>query len=433
MSQDRLSQCYNFGAVNIKEWFTTPRVATTLTRGNLVNTQLDAIGVGIASVGGVFLPVFLSRLNASSLIIGLVAALPSVTGLLMALPAAQILERQKNIIPWYSITRVIFLAGYTLTGAVTFFAPKSLWIPIIVAIWALISIPQTILSITFSVVMNHVAGDDGRFELMSRRWSILSLVTAVSVFLAGFLLEKLTFPVNYQIMFIVFSLGGVLAYFGSNSLVIPPSVINPRKKAIRQQPKLLTRIWNEKPFVNVVIKRFVFLFGAAMIAPLFPLYYVREANLSDASIALISTVQTGILVFGYFFWMARSRKTGTRTSLLITTLGLAFYPLLISFTHNAISLVVIAGIAGIFQAGIDLTFFDELMNTIPAVSSSTFVAFYQEVQYASAIIAPLLGTFLAGKIGYSTSLMIGSGFLFAGFVLFATSRKAVVQQEIHHS
>jgi MFS family permease len=433
MSQDRLSQCYNFGAVNIKDWFTTPRVATTLTRGNLVNTQLDAIGVGIASVGGVFLPVFLSRLNASSLIIGLVAALPSVTGLLMALPAAQILERQKNIIPWYSITRVIFLAGYTLTGAVTFFAPKSLWIPIIVAIWALISIPQTILSITFSVVMNHVAGDDGRFELMSRRWSILSLVTAVSVFLAGFLLEKLTFPVNYQIMFIVFSLGGVLAYFGSNSLVIPPSVINPRKKAIRQQPKLLIRIWNEKPFVNVVIKRFVFLFGAAMIAPLFPLYYVREANLSDASIALISTVQTGILVFGYFFWMARSRKTGTRTSLLITTLGLAFYPLLISFTHNAISLVVIAGIAGIFQAGIDLTFFDELMNTIPAVSSSTFVAFYQEVQYASAIIAPLLGTFLAGKIGYSTSLMIGSGFLFAGFVLFATSRKAVVQQEIHHS
>jgi MFS family permease len=419
--------------MNLKEWFITPRVTTTLTRGNLVHTQLDAIGVGIASVGGVFLPVFLSRLNASSLIIGLVAALPSITGILMALPAAQLLERQKNIIPWYSITRLIFLGGYTLTGAVTFFVPRSMWIPLIVTIWALISIPQTVLSITFNVVMNHVAGDDGRFELMSRRWSLLSLVTAVSVFLAGTLLDKLPFPMNYQIMFIIFSLGGVLAYFGSNSLVIPPAIKAIKKKSFRQQPNLLVRIWNEKPFVNVVIKRFVFLFGAAMIAPLFPLYYVREANLTDASIALISTIQTGILVFGYFFWMARSRKTGTRTSLLITTLGLAFYPLLISFTHSSIGLVVIAGAAGVFQAGVDLTFFDELMNTIPASSSSTFVAFYQEVQYSSAIIAPLLGTFLAGKIGYSTSLMIGSGFLFTGFILFATSRKAVVQQELHHS
>ena len=280
--------------------------------------------------------------------------------------------------------------------------------------------------------MNHVAGEDGRFELMSRRWSLLSLVTAVSVFLAGFLLEKLPFPVNYQVMFIVFSMGGVLAYIGSNSLVIKPEAKSP-KKSVRQPVKLVERIWNEKPFVNVVIKRFVFLFGTAMIAPLFPLYYVREAHLSDASIALISTVQTGVLVFGYFFWMARSRKSGTRTSLLITTLGLAFYPLLISFTHSSIVLVVIAGLAGVFQAGVDLVFFDELMNTIPSGSGSTFVAFYQEVQYVSAIIAPLLGTFLAGKIGYSTSLMIGSGFLFAGFILFATSRKAVTRQEIHHS
>ncbi len=234
-------------------------------------------------------------------------------------------------------------------------------------------------------------------------------------------------------MFLVFSLGGVLAYIGSNSLVIPAPVKSIKKKVPHQPPQLLYRIWNEKPFLNVVAKRFIFLFGLAMITPLFPLYYVREANLSDASIALISTVQTGVLVFGYFFWMARSRETGTRRSLLITTLGLAFYPLLISFTHNVIGLVLIAGAAGIFQAGVDLTFFDELMDAVPQGSSSTFVAFYQEIQYSSAIIAPLLGTFIAGKIGYSSSLLIGSGFLFAGFILFAASRMTVKRQEIHHS
>ena len=419
--------------MKITDWLTTPRVATQLTKGNLINTQLDAVGVGIASVGGVFLPVFLSRLNASSLIIGLLIALPSITGLLIAIPAGRWLEKQKNIIPWYSLTRLIFFAGYTLTGAITLLAPKEIWIPAILVIWALISVPQTVLSITFSVVMNHVAGEGGRFELMTRRWSLLSVVTALFVFLAGILLEKISFPLNYQIMFIVFSLGGILAYFASNSLIIKAAKENQKIQTAKQSSRLLEKIWKEKPFVNVVIKRFTFLFGAAMIAPLFPLYYVREAHLSDATIAIISAVQTAVLVFGYFFWMIQSRKYGSRTALLIATLGLSFYPFLIALTHTSLILVLIAGLASVFQAGVDLVFFDELMKTIPAGSGSTFVAAAQEVQYVSAILAPLMGTFLADKIGYSFSLIIGSAFLFAGFILFALPKRSAASSEVQRS
>jgi len=79
--------------------------------------------------------------------------------------------------------------------------------------------------------------------------------------------------------------------------------------------------------------------------------------------------------------------------------------------------------AGIFQAGIDLVFFDELMKTVPVEYSATFVSFAQGLQYAAALVAPLLGTFLADQIGIEGALIISSGVRFIGFILFAVGKK----------
>ena len=75
--------------------------------------------------------------------------------------------------------------------------------------------------------------------------------------------------------------------------------------------------------------------------------------------------------------------------------------------------------AGIFQAGIDLVFFDELMKTIPPRYSPTFVSLAQSIQYLSAILALLVGTFLAAPIGLTSALLFSTGVRLVGFVLFA--------------
>jgi predicted MFS family arabinose efflux permease len=74
---------------------------------------------------------------------------------------------------------------------------------------------------------------------------------------------------------------------------------------------------------------------------------------------------------------------------------------------------------GIFQAGIDLVFFDELMRTIPPEYSPTFVSLAQSIQYLSAILAPLVGTLLADHIGLTNALIFSSGVRLIGFGLFA--------------
>jgi MFS family permease len=165
------------------------------------------------------------------------------------------------------------------------------------------------------------------------------------------------------------------------------------------------------------------LFGFTLAVPLFPLYYVRTVEAPDSWIGFINTSQTAVLLIGYFMWTRFSKVRGSRFVLLWTTFGLALYPALIASTTQLPVIVALAGIAGIFQAGIDLVFFDELMKTVPIEYSATFVSFAQGVQYSAALIAPLLGTFLADQFGIETALMFSAAVRFIGFLLFALGKK----------
>ncbi len=193
-------------------WLSTPQTSTDMNPSNFLNVQLDAIGVGMASAALPFVPVFLARLGANNLQDGLLTSLPALAGLILSIPLGQFLETRSNIVRWYSIIRAIGLSRFAVIGIISIFIPAPTSIVVILAVWGIFTIPLTLLQTMFSVVMNSVAGPNGRFELMSRRWAILSITTAVTIFLTGQLLDKVVFPLNYQIVFAIFSLGGVLSY-----------------------------------------------------------------------------------------------------------------------------------------------------------------------------------------------------------------------------
>ena len=104
--------------------------------------------------------------------------------------------------------------------------------------------------------------------------------------------------------------------------------------------------------------------------------------------------------------------------MLATTFSVALYPGLIALTNNQTLIFILASVAGIFQAGIDLVFFDELMKTIPPRYSPTFVSLAQSITYLAAILAPLVGTYLSVHIGITGALLFSTVVRFIGFILF---------------
>jgi len=403
-------------------WKVAPYDATPVQKKNFLNVQTDAIGVGLANAASPYLPVFLTRLGATNFQVGLLTAMPGVTGLALAIFVGRFLQNRRNIVPWFSISRLLYLSAFTATGIVPFLVPQDQVVIAILLIWAVATLPQTALGVSFSVVMNAVAGPTLRYDLMARRWSILGVTTALTVAFAGQFLGWFDFSLNYQLLFILLSVGGLISYFFSRRIILPDSEPKPSPPglSIRQRTGTYVSLIAGYPnFLQFSGKRVVYLFGTLLATPLFPLYYVRVAEAPDAWIGYINTAQTIVLLVGYSLWTRQSRRRGSRFVLLTATLGLSIYPALVASTTNLTFIVIIVGLAGIFQAGIDLVFFDELMKTVPVEYSATFVSLAQSMTYAASILGPLTGTWLAGQIGIAGGLLVSSGVRFLGFLLFA--------------
>ena len=407
--------------MNLIKWFRTPQ-SPDITEENFVNVQIDAVGVGLGNSASQILSVFLTRLGATSLQVGLLTTMPGITGLFFAILIGRFLQKQKNIVQWFSSSRLLVIGSYGLTGLVPFiFKDPQVAIIAILCIWAFATLPQTVLAISFSVVMNAVAGPAGRYELMTRRWSILGLTTSLVALAIGQVLVSLKFPINFQTVFLTTSIGSIISYTFSSRIKIadiqaaePLPGPNFREKV----HSYFQQISSNRPFISFVAKRFVYLTGVNLGLPLFPLYFVRQIHASDSWIAAINTAQTAILIIGYFFWTRQSRRRGSRFVLLLTTFGLSSYPILTAFTQNPALIVIYAGIAGVFQAGINLVFFDELLKTIPPQYSATFVSVAQSLEYCAAIAAPLLASLFAETIGLSGALLVSGSLRLLGAFLF---------------
>lgn len=388
---------------------------------NFRYVQIDAIGVSISNVAAPFLPVFLTRLGASNFQVGLLSSMPGVTGLLLAIFVGQFLQSRKNIVPWYSLSRLMVILCYALTGILTLTISPDLTIIATLAIWAFATLPQTALAVAFSVVMNAVAGPQGRYALLSRRWTIFGITGVIGTFIVTRVINLIDFPLNYAIMFLVLSLGGFFSFYFSRKIFIPDSELPPLVKQVgpREGMQNYLNLLRENPaFLSFASKRFVYFSALYLSLPIMPLFLVHEVHASDAQIGTVNMTLTLVMLVGYYIWPRISRQRGGRFVLLATTLGMVLYPALSAATPQIEMIIMYAGIAGLFQGGLDLVFFDELMKTVPAEYSATFVSLAQSMQYFSTIVAPLLGTWLADHIGLGGALWLSAGLRLVGFLLF---------------
>jgi len=388
---------------------------------NFRYVQIDAIGVSISNVAAPFVPVFLTRLDATNFQVGLLCSMPGMTGLVLAIFVGRFLQTRRNIVPWYSLSRLIVILCYALTGILTISLSDKFVILATLAIWAFATIPQTALSVAFSVVMNAVAGPEGRYALLSRRWAIFGLTGVVGTFIVTRLIDLLAFPLNYAIMFMVLSLGGFFSFYFSRKIHLPDQVppALPNNGSPRQSLRNYLTLLHENPvFLSFAGKRFVYLSALVLSQPIMPLFLVHKVHATDGQIGTVNMAWTLVMLIGYFLWPRVSRQRGGRFVLLATTLGMTFYPALSASTPQINWIILFAAFSGLFQAGLDLVFFDELMKTVPAEYSATFVSLAQSMQYLSMIVAPLLGTWLADTIGLGGALWLSAGLRLFGFLLF---------------
>jgi predicted MFS family arabinose efflux permease len=395
--------------------------------GNYTLVQLDSVFVGLVSVAGTFLPVFLVRLGASGTEIGLLTSVPALTAFLLAIPFGRWLQGRRNLVRWYSRLRLVAWLSYGAMAVVAAVFPRDLAVPVMLVVWAAASLPSTAGLVAFPIVMDGAAGPHGRFDLLGRRWAIAGVATTVGVVVAGQALGLVGFPVNFQLLLVGCSIAGVGSFLVSRRIVIPDQARPSGERPTAARDRLRTfvgLIRGHETFLGFELRTFVYTAGVGLALPLLPLLYVNEVHAPDGWIGIIGAAQSVGGVGGYLVARHASRRRGGTAVLLPSLLVAALVPAVVSLAGWLPLLAGLALVGGLATAAAQLALFNELMKRVPPEHGVTFSSVHQSLQNLALIVAPSVGGVLAITIGVRPGLVVAALVALAGFALFARDWRA---------
>jgi Major Facilitator Superfamily len=410
----------------------TAPVSASIQARNWRLVQADSVFIGIVNASGTFLPVFLLRLGANAGDVALLTALPALTAFALAIPFGRALQPRRNIVPWYSRLRLVAWSSYAVMAAISALLPAADAIPILLAVWALASVPSTAALVAFALVMDGAAGPGGRYDLLGRRWAIAGVVATIAVALGGQFLSAVEFPTNFEVLLVIVSLAGFGSYLQSSRLVIPDQVpvpSTPRAPARERLAGLWRLVVANRSFTRFELRSFVYTLSIGVSMPILPILYVNELSAPDAWIGVIGSAASAGSVLGYLTARQLARRRTGPTMLLVSMLVVAAGPAALAVIEWLPAVAAVAFVMGVAGAGAQLALFDQLMRRIPAEQGVTFSSVDQSVQNFAIVIGPAVGSVLAVAIGIRWSLVALAGVGFAAFVLFAIDARARAARE----
>lgn len=381
-------------------------------------------------MGGVFsfMSVFVVRLGASKLMTSLVTSLPAIVLALSSIPAGQFVQRQRNLVRLTNTIRIFHRGSILLVALLPFFFDQGL-IEVIILVWACKSIASALLEASWMAVVAEVIPPARRPSVNGTRWAILSLVTAVSVAVFGYILDRMPFPLNYQIVFLASFAGCMSGMFFYSRLQIPDNTPPEEEKTSRMSVGKRLRAYlqtlNVPEFVRYELTTTVLRFGLNMPTALYSIYWIRRLGASDLWIGYQSTADKLALIAGYFFWGRIVSRRGHHWPLLICTVGVGLYPLLTSLVREQTWLPLVALTWGFFVAGIDLSIFDTLLAVCPAQRRPTFFSCNTLLSSLTIFLAPMVGSVLAEWLGIRVAFWIAGGIHVLAALLFWRFRVTV--------
>ena len=387
-------------------------------RNNFLHLFLDIAWFGILSGSAInFLNIYVTRLGATPFQVGLLSATTAVVNLLFAIPAAHWLESRSigKAVFWTSIFyRIGFLLWVPLP--ILFDASTQSWALISLAL--LMGIPLTALGVGFNVLFAASVPPAYRAYVAGRRNVLLSVTFMLTSLGCGILLDKVAYPTNYQIVFLIGAIGG-----GMSSLHLyfvrpfkedlapatePPQRMDlpAHKKASSSMLSLLrTDIWST-PFKITLLLFLGFHLAQYLALPLFPIYNVRNLQLTDENIG------TGTAIFYFCVLLASTqlsqivRRLGHKNVTGLGVAGMSFYPIALAFSTLVWQFYMVSAVGGLIWALVAGASANYLLEKIPENDRPSHLAWYTVILNFAVLAGSLAGPVISDSIGLVYALIL---------------------------
>jgi Na+/melibiose symporter-like transporter len=261
-----------------------------------------------------------------------------------------------------------------------------------------------------------------RAFLMSRRWIVLGMAKLIALPLVSQLMDRVPFPYGYQLAYGINGLIAIAAFYFAIQINVPENEPVPPR---RGEP-WLTRLREEvsglvqaKAFLVFVAGRAMLNLGLALVSAIIPIYWVNHLNASDAWIGYFNATLSAATLLSYFPWVRIKRKWGTHWTLLPSVVGAALYPALLALARAPAAVLPAIAFNGLVGAGLNLAFFDALLDVCPPNREARFVAINMTAVNLMGVIGPPVGAALLQVVNIRWILATATLLSLTGAAIFA--------------
>ncbi len=412
------------------------------TRSNFNHLYFDVVWYGILAGSTLsFLTIFAARLGANSFEMGLITAGPGLVNLFFSLPAGNWLEG-KPLIRSTLVSAVLNRLFYLVFILLPWVGSNIRQVWGIIGITLVMAIPATLVAIAFNALFAEAVAPQWRAQVVGRRNALLAVMVTVTSLVCGRILDRVIFPLNYQIVFLLGVVGAMLSSYHLSRICLagePPVQVGNR--LVREALDYAHRLWDGikqvqvrliaknpgRPMLRLDLLRGPFgLFLLAYLSlytfqyvnlPLFPLYNVNILHLKD------STLSLGNALFYLMMTLVSlgvNRLTAKRSHrFLLVSGGLTFglYPLMIFLAKDATLYLAANVVGGGIWAVLNAGLVNRLMERVPVDDRPAHMALHNIVLNLGILAGSMLGAVLVSLFGLKEVMLIGAGLRFTGGLL----------------
>jgi len=386
---------------------------------NILDGGFFGFAIGFASFTTI-IPLFISSITDSAILIGLIPAIHSMGWQLPQLFTAQMVRRQKRFLPMVLVLTIHERIPFLGLAAVAWFLPvigkqAGLILAFIMLVWQ--GLGGGVTGNPWQNLIARVIPMEYRATFYGMQSAASSLLASGGAIAAGYILERYDPPLNYTLCFLIASFWMILSWiFLSKTREIARSdeqiIVSP-VPLIQNIKSILS---NDVPFRWFIISRIFSQFGLMGFA-FYTIYAVRYHGMSESAAGIMTSILfiTQVIANPVLGWIADRWK---RKSILeVGALAIVISTLIAYFAPNISWFYVIMVLTGIantafWTIGLALTL--EFGNED---ERPTYIGMANTLIAPATILAPIIGGWLANKAGYQSTFLMAAVFGLITFVV----------------
>ncbi len=373
---------------------------------NLLDAAFWFFGESFAAAYTI-MPVFISTLTDSPILIGLIPALDGAGWFLPQLFLARTLEGKNRRMPIVRFLGLFDRIPFFFLALGAFFIPqldKNIALILIIVIYAIKTFSGGLVALPWQELIATVIPVSHRGRYWGYSLILGKLMGLGAAAISGILLISITYPYNYATMFLIGFCAVSISYIFLNMNIEPEIPRQNSKETIRLLSRIKDVLSKDKNFLIYLFNRgFIFLAGMAL--AFITVYAINTYNLPIAQSATFTAIMLVSEIIGFGIWGNLGDRSGYKRVIEISNLILILGILSLLLVNTLSALYLVFALMSFAHSGEYIADQNFAMEFGTEENRPTYIGMSKTLTGPFFLLAPIIGGSLVQFLGYKSMFM----------------------------